>query len=145
MPSLVLLRQYPWPGNIRQLRNVIERLIITIGERSILLEHLPQEIRTSDKHVKTIAILLGSSLKDIEREVIRQTLVEVTHHREQAAKLLGMRGDRCNIKSKSMALNCNWVFDLPKWHTERIKFTMDLRINKNEGGLSCYLKLCKQA
>jgi hypothetical protein len=37
-----------------------------------------------------VTIPLVSSLEDIEREVNRQTLVEVTHHREQAANLLGM-------------------------------------------------------
>jgi len=59
-----------------------------------------------------VTIPLGASLEDIEREVIRQTLVEVTQHREQAAHLLGMRCDLCNIKSKGMALKCNWVYDL---------------------------------
>ena len=104
LPSLALLQQYPWPGNIRQLRNVIERLIVTVGERSILPDHLPEEIRTSDKHVKTITIPLGTSLEDIEREVIRRTLVEVTHHREQAAKLLGMSVRSLQYKIKEYGI-----------------------------------------
>ncbi|TFG59151.1 MAG: hypothetical protein E4H32_10545 [Nitrospirales bacterium] len=101
MASLVLLRQYPWPG---KLRNVIERLIVTVGERNILPEHLPQEIHTSDNHVKTITIPLGSSLEDIEREVIRQTLVKVIHHREQAAKLLGMSVRSLQYKIKEYGI-----------------------------------------
>jgi two-component system response regulator AtoC len=37
-----------------------------------------------------MVVALGSSLKDVERETIRRTLAEVTNHREQAAKLLGI-------------------------------------------------------
>ncbi len=104
LPSLALLRQYSWPGNIRQLRNVVERLIVTVRERSILPDHLPEEIRTSDKHVKTVTIPLGTSLEDIEREVIRRTLVDVTHHREQAAKLLGMSVRSLQYKIKEYGI-----------------------------------------
>lgn len=64
----------------------------------------PEEIRTSDKHVKTITIPLGTSLEDIEREVIRRTLVEVTHHREQAAKLLGMSVRSLQYKIKEYGI-----------------------------------------
>lgn len=104
LPSMTLLRQYPWPGNIRQLRNVIERLIVTVGENRILPEHLPDEIRTTDKHVKTVTIPLGTSLEDIEREVIRRTLVEVIHHREQAAKILGMSVRSLQYKIKEYGI-----------------------------------------
>jgi len=104
LPSLALLRQFPWPGNIRQLRNVIERLIVTVGERNVLPDHLPEEIRTCDKHVKTVTIPLGTSLEDIEREVIRRTLLEVTHHREQAAKLLGISVRSLQYKIKEYGI-----------------------------------------
>ena len=60
----------------------------------------------------SVTIPLGSSLEDIEGEVIRQTLVEVTHRREQAAKLLGMSARSLQKNSKSMALKCNWVYNL---------------------------------
>lgn len=61
-------------------------LIVTIEKRSILSEHLPQEIHTNDNHVKTMTIPLDASSEDIERKVIRKTLMEVTHDREQAAQ-----------------------------------------------------------
>ena len=85
-----MLRQYAWPGNIRQLRNLMERLVITVKEGMVQPDHLPEEIRTSEQDQRTITIRLGRSLEDIEREVIRRTLVEVTNHREKAAKLLGI-------------------------------------------------------
>lgn len=90
LPALRLLRQYSWPGNIRQLRNVVERLVVTVREEKIHPEHLPEEIRISANETKTITFSLGTSLEQMEREVIRRTLIEVTHHREQAARILGI-------------------------------------------------------
>jgi DNA-binding NtrC family response regulator len=88
--AMRLLRLYAWPGNIRQLRNVIERLVVTMRERTIQPHHLPEEIQASKEDVRTMLVTLGISLDEIEREVIRRTLTEVTNHREKAAKLLGI-------------------------------------------------------
>jgi transcriptional regulator with PAS, ATPase and Fis domain len=85
-----LLRLYAWPGNIRQLRNLIERLVVTVKDPAIEPEHLPEEIQASSEDVHTMVVSLGSSLEDIEREAIRRTLTEVTNHREKAAKVLGI-------------------------------------------------------
>ena len=88
--ALRLLRLYSWPGNIRQLRNVIERLVVTVPEHTIQPQDLPEEIQASKEGARTMLITLGISLEEIEREVIRRTLAEVTNHREKAAKLLGI-------------------------------------------------------
>jgi DNA-binding NtrC family response regulator len=88
--AMRLLRLYAWPGNIRQLRNLIERMVVTVKEPVIQPEHLPEEIQVSKEDAHTMVVALGSSLKDIEREAIRRTLAEVTNHREKAAKLLGI-------------------------------------------------------
>jgi len=88
--AMRLLRLYAWPGKIRQLRNLMERLVITVRDSGIQPEHLPEEIQASQEDARTMVVALGSSLKDIERETIRRTLAEVTNHREKAAKLLGI-------------------------------------------------------
>jgi DNA-binding NtrC family response regulator len=88
--AMRLLRLYAWPGNIRQLRNLIERLVVTVKNAVIEPEHLPEEVQASREDARTMVVSLGSPLKDIEREAIRRTLVEVTNHRENAAKLLGI-------------------------------------------------------
>ncbi len=88
--ALRLLRLYAWPGNIRQLRNVIERCVVTVRDDLIRPEHLPEEIQASKEGARTMLITLGSSLEEIEKEVIQRTLAEVTNHREKAAKLLGI-------------------------------------------------------
>jgi DNA-binding NtrC family response regulator len=88
--ALQLLRLYAWPGNIRQLRNLIERLVVTVKDPLIEPGHLPEEIQASREDARTMVVTLGSALKAIEREAIRRTLTEVTNHREKAAKLLGI-------------------------------------------------------
>jgi DNA-binding NtrC family response regulator len=88
--AMRLLRLYAWPGNIRQLRNLMERLVITVKDSAIQPEHLPEEIQASKEDARTMVVALGSSLRDVERETIRRTLTEVTNHREKAAKLLGI-------------------------------------------------------
>jgi len=86
--AMRLLRLYAWPGNIRQLRNLIERMVVTVKDPILQPEHLPEEIQASTEDARTMVVSLGSSLKEIEREAIRRTLAEVTNHREKAAKLL---------------------------------------------------------
>lgn len=88
--AMRLLRLYAWPGNIRQLRNLIERLVVTVKNPLVEPEHLPEEIQASREDARTMVVALGAPLKDIEREAIRRTLIEVTNHREKAAKLLGI-------------------------------------------------------
>ena len=88
--AMRLLRLYAWPGNIRQLRNLVERLVVTVKDPLIEPGHLPEEIQASRAGARTMLVSLGSPLKDLEREAIRRTLIEVTNHREKAAKLLGI-------------------------------------------------------
>ena len=88
--AMRLLRLYAWPGNIRQLRNLMERLVVTVKDSTLQPEHLPEEIQVSKEDTPTMLVTLGSSLEEIEREAIRRTLAEVTNHRERAAKLLGI-------------------------------------------------------
>ena len=88
--ALRLLRLYAWPGNIRQLRNLLERLVVTVREEMIQPQHLPEEIQASKEDRRTMIVTLGSPLDSIEEQVIRRTLIEITNHREKAAKLLGI-------------------------------------------------------
>jgi len=88
--AMRLFRVYGWPGNIRQLRNLMERLVVTVRDKTIQPEHLPEEIQASKENAHTLLVTLGTSLEQIEKDVIQQTLAEVTNHREHAAKLLGI-------------------------------------------------------
>ena len=85
-----ILMHYAWPGNIRELRNVIERMTVTVDSATIRPEHLPAEVVTSDGATRQIYIPLGTPLKKVEEIVIRKTMEELTDHRQKAAKILGI-------------------------------------------------------
>lgn len=89
--AMVQLVQYPWPGNIRELRNVIERITVTVNVATVRPEHLPVEIATGAMNATDgIMIRLGTPLDKVEEIVIRRTLEELTSHRQKAARILGI-------------------------------------------------------
>lgn len=74
-----------WPGNIRQLKNFVERLVVTIPAETILLPDLPEETGTqSDVPTGTLA----EAVEEAERQAIMAALAKCGYHREQTAKLL---------------------------------------------------------
>jgi len=89
-----VLMSYSWPGNVRQLRNVIERMVVLSPGPSLGVETLPPEIRPAGGEVLGgMNNLVGISIEQAEKELIRNTLKLVNGNREQAAKILGI-GER---------------------------------------------------
>jgi two-component system response regulator AtoC len=93
-----LLERYPWPGNIRELRNVIERTMILTADREIDSSHLPQEIRDQGREQPAASLPAvdthgGSkfpSLRELEDKYIDQVLAATSHNKTQAARILGI-------------------------------------------------------
>lgn len=102
--ALQLCQRFPWPGNVRQLRNMIERLVITVKNATIELGDLPDFLRAHDQNATTFAIRPGMSLAEVEKLLIRQTLTHVTENREEAAKLLGISRRSLQYKLKQYGL-----------------------------------------
>lgn len=91
-PEVVdVLLTYHWPGNVRQLRNIMERLTVTcIGER-IELDQLPDEIleKKIDSY-KNLEVSAGLTMDEIERRHIINTLKRFNGKKNQAAKELNI-------------------------------------------------------
>jgi two-component system response regulator HydG len=89
-----MLMSYTWPGNVRQLKNTIENMVV-LGEGPLLApQSLPTEIRPAGVELTGgMNNLVGISLEQAEKELIRNTLKMVEGNREQAAKILGI-GER---------------------------------------------------
>ena len=69
------LKAHPWPGNVRQLRNVIERALIVCQGQTITTADLPPEFRThSQSDSGWFRVRLGSSMDEVERELIMRTI-----------------------------------------------------------------------
>jgi two-component system response regulator AtoC len=89
---------YAWPGNIRELKNVIERAVVVSGGGTLRLVHLPPAVAqgahgSTDKVPSagpTSAAGLLSDLESIERQRIVRALEECQGNQTKAAKLLGI-------------------------------------------------------
>lgn len=85
-----MLQTFRWPGNVRQLRNLVERLVVTIPRPVITPDDLPASLGRNRRGPAALGIVPGMTLAQVESELIRQTLLQVTSKREDAAKRLGI-------------------------------------------------------
>jgi two-component system response regulator HydG len=89
-----LLMSYHWPGNVRQLKNAIENMVVMATGPELTIEQLPSEMRPArPESPGGMNNLVGISIEQAEKELIKNTLKMVSGNREQAAKILGI-GER---------------------------------------------------
>jgi transcriptional regulator with PAS, ATPase and Fis domain len=92
----------PWPGNIRQLRNVLERAVIVAGEGAIMAQHLSPGWNEGTAHLQTapplesvadeneLRIRVGPQMRDIEEQYMKLVLKHTNNNKTRAAKILGI-------------------------------------------------------
>ena len=92
--ALAILNSYAWPGNIRELRNLIEREIIFSKENWLSLPDLCRqtENQISEPEHKLI------SLKEMEKQYIQKVLEKTSNNKSKAAKILGI--SRTTLRGK---------------------------------------------
>lgn len=103
---LAQVERHPWPGNIRQLRNLIEKLVVTVRATTIGGDHappLPSAMRASGAE-PLFTVQVGMSLAEVEALMIRHTLEKVTTRRDDVAKLLGLSRRALHYKLKLLRL-----------------------------------------
>ncbi len=89
--ALYLMERYPWPGNIRELRNVIERATILADSEFIETKHLPPTLITrGEESLPTMTISPGTTVDEAERRLILLTLDHTRNNKTRAAEILGI-------------------------------------------------------
>ncbi|MGB9080297.1 MAG: helix-turn-helix domain-containing protein, partial [Desulfuromonadaceae bacterium] len=101
-----IMTEYSWPGNIRELKNVIERAIILGNDETLLLEHLPLEIvaKASQQSGAPVSAFHlppeGIDIEEVEKELIRQALEITEWNQSKAAKKLNLGIDAFRYRMK---------------------------------------------
>ena len=89
--SMQILEQYPWPGNIRELRNVIERATILTDTEFIGVRNLPPLLVTrGEETLPTMTLTPGTTVDEAERRLILLTLDHMHNNKTRAAEVLGI-------------------------------------------------------
>lgn len=96
--ALTVLERYPFPGNVRELQNIMERAVVMCSGGVIMPGHLPPDMLDAPLHVMRVGERQPMTLEDLEREHIVWTLEHVGGNRSMAARLLGI--DRASLWRK---------------------------------------------
>src|SRR4030043_1087385 len=88
--AMNLLMDYEWSGNVRELENAIESILVIHSPEVIDLSHLPPEIREYKEKPEVISIKIGTRLEEVEKELLIQTLKATKGNKRRAAELLGI-------------------------------------------------------
>lgn len=89
--ALTMMQSYSWPGNLRELRNVVYRAFV-MADELIETTHLPADVTVPRPSLAgpSVCIQVGSSLADAERRIIMATLESCKGRRDRAAQVLGV-------------------------------------------------------
>jgi DNA-binding NtrC family response regulator len=88
--ALAMLQGYAWPGNIRELRNTLERAMILVDGEVIGEEHLPPDLQSSRPEAATLRLPLGIALDKVEKEYILASLQKNGGNKARTAEILGI-------------------------------------------------------
>ncbi|MEL7642125.1 MAG: sigma-54 dependent transcriptional regulator [Solidesulfovibrio sp.] len=104
------LTAYEWPGNVRQLQNVVERCVVLASTDVVEVEDLPSEIRDEESQYKSavdllpVTINLNETLEKIEAALIRRALARTNLVQVKAAEMLGISKSLLQYKLKKYKL-----------------------------------------
>jgi DNA-binding NtrC family response regulator len=88
--ALAALQAYYWPGNVRELKNLLESVLVSDTRPEIHPDDLPGSVHRRQSSSENLDLVPGMTLEEMERELIRRTLVHTGGNRTHAASLLGI-------------------------------------------------------
>ncbi|HUL60085.1 MAG TPA: sigma-54 dependent transcriptional regulator [Anaeromyxobacteraceae bacterium] len=88
--AMAVLQGYAWPGNIRELRNTLERAMILVEGDVIGEEQLPPDMQASRPEAATLRVPLGVTVDQVEKEYILASLQRNGGNKARTAELLGI-------------------------------------------------------
>lgn len=100
--SLALMQDYNWPGNIRELENIIERAVVMTEGKVILPEYLSLKVSSEEEIISRSEKM---TLEEMEKRLIENTLQKMRGNRTRTAEMLGVTARTIRNKIKKYYLN----------------------------------------
>ena len=102
--AMRMLQAHDWPGNVREIRNVVERLMIMVAEAEILPEHLQVRAAAAAAPWSGELTTLKEARERFERHYLEHVLESCGHNMSQAARVLGLERSHFYRKLRSLGL-----------------------------------------
>jgi DNA-binding NtrC family response regulator len=104
-----ILCAYEWKGNCRELKNVVERIVVLENTETILPQHLPTALtkgKFAERRGSSVFVLpeKGISLDELQQDLIEQALKRTGNNQTKAAKLLGISYDSLRYQAKKFGI-----------------------------------------
>ena len=110
--SLSALQAHDWPGNVRQLRNTVERIMILFGEEDVIaVDMLPAEVRGDSKIIRPnpnteiMTLTLREARETFEREYLDIQIQRFQGNISKTAKFVGMERSALHRKLKGLKIH----------------------------------------
>jgi len=85
---LDILSEYPFPGNVRELENIVQRAVALCDESEISIRDLPSDLR--QLHMSSFETQHWPRLEEKEKQYIQEVLIKTNHNKSLAAEILGL-------------------------------------------------------
>jgi transcriptional regulator with GAF, ATPase, and Fis domain len=102
--ALACLRQYDWPGNIRELENAMERAVVIGTSETILPEDLPDSLQESASEEETESAKYHEAIRKLKKQMILNALEQAGGNITDAAKLLGVHANYLHRLMRNLEL-----------------------------------------
>jgi Nif-specific regulatory protein len=104
-PAIDMLTAYHWPGNARELQNVIERAVLVCDGHVVHAHHLPPTLQTAEASGTVMNVSLGDAMAAYEKDLLQDALKSTRGNRAKAARLLQTTDRIFNYKVRQLGID----------------------------------------
>jgi Nif-specific regulatory protein len=104
-PAIDMLTAYHWPGNARELQNVIERAVLVCDGHVLHAHHLPPTLQTAEASGTGMSVSLADAMQAYEKDLLQDSLKSARGNRAKAARLLRTTDRIFNYKVRKLGID----------------------------------------